>query len=212
MEHRAADNVQDISGSPEGRPAAPARAGADAPGRVRFDGRHASIAVSWIAVAAWAVFVFCMSANTGGGLEHGDGIVSQVYQWLKGMQARAIGGGMDVVNPIAHFCEYAVFGALLANAWRLSLPSARQGAAARLCRGPRDAEAGREGSAHGAVQGRVVLLAVLCASLYGVTDELHQYFVPGRACDPADWLVDTCGAAFGALALWALARRSRERR
>lgn len=38
------------------------------------------------------------------------------------------------------------------------------------------------------------LAAVALASLYGVTDEFHQSFVPGRMPDPADWLVDTAGA------------------
>jgi len=40
----------------------------------------------------------------------------------------------------------------------------------------------------------VVLVAVALASLYGVTDEFHQSFVPGRMPDPVDWLVDTAGA------------------
>lgn len=74
-------------------------------------------ALSWAAVLAWAAFVFLMSANTGDSLDHGGSIVSAVYQWLKEAQASVLGHGHDLVNPIAHFCEYAVFGALLANAW-----------------------------------------------------------------------------------------------
>lgn len=27
--------------------------------------------------------------------------------------------------------------------------------------------------------------------LYGLSDEIHQYFVPGRSCDPVDFLVDS---------------------
>ena len=38
------------------------------------------------------------------------------------------------------------------------------------------------------------VLAVVVASLYGVTDELHQYFVPDRKTDVLDWLADTAGA------------------
>lgn len=37
--------------------------------------------------------------------------------------------------------------------------------------------------------------AVLCAVLYGFSDELHQYFVPGREPSWADLLVDGAGAA-----------------
>lgn len=45
----------------------------------------------------------------------------------------------------------------------------------------------------------LTLLAVACiSSLYGVTDEVHQHFVPGRTCNAWDWLADTAGAAIGA--------------
>lgn len=32
---------------------------------------------------------------------------------------------------------------------------------------------------------------------YAVTDEIHQYFVPGRACMVTDMLLDTCGGITG---------------
>jgi VanZ family protein len=37
--------------------------------------------------------------------------------------------------------------------------------------------------------------ALLAASLFGVTDEWHQAYVPGRAPDVFDWVADTWGAA-----------------
>lgn len=40
--------------------------------------------------------------------------------------------------------------------------------------------------------------AVMLASAYGITDEFHQSFVPGRCPDPADWAVDTGSAIIGA--------------
>lgn len=49
--------------------------------------------------------------------------------------------------------------------------------------------------------------ATILASLYGVTDEFHQAFVPGRTPDPMDWAIDTLGALVGAALLaWWLAR------
>ena len=39
--------------------------------------------------------------------------------------------------------------------------------------------------------------AVLFASAYAVTDELHQTLVRGRHGSPVDWLIDTVGAALG---------------
>jgi VanZ family protein len=52
----------------------------------------------------------------------------------------------------------------------------------------------------------------LSGSFYGVTDEIHQHFVPGRSADPWDWLADTVGALLGVMAyrafLYVAARRS----
>lgn len=43
-------------------------------------------------------------------------------------------------------------------------------------------------------RGRVwAILSVLIASLYGVSDEYHQSFTPGRSVEAADWLADTLG-------------------
>jgi VanZ family protein len=41
-----------------------------------------------------------------------------------------------------------------------------------------------------------VVLLVLGA-LYGISDEWHQAWVPGRDPDPADWLADVVGLALG---------------
>ena len=48
----------------------------------------------------------------------------------------------------------------------------------------------------------VMLLTLGIGSLYGLMDEIHQFFVPGRACDVWDWVADTLGAAMGSGAAW----------
>ena len=45
---------------------------------------------------------------------------------------------------------------------------------------------------------RTFLLLTAISSLYGVVDELHQFYVPGRDCNPWDWIADTLGALLGA--------------
>lgn len=40
-------------------------------------------------------------------------------------------------------------------------------------------------------------LPLITASLYAVTDEIHQIIVPGRACQLRDWVIDTAGAILG---------------
>lgn len=44
---------------------------------------------------------------------------------------------------------------------------------------------------------------IFCA-LYACSDELHQYFVPGRSCKFFDVCVDSTGAFFGALFFWGI--------
>ena len=127
----------------------------------------------------WAVVIFLMSANTGEELVEGEGLVARVRALLQSVAALWVGEEVDVVSPVAHFCEYAVFGFLLQNALGGSLPRRRAAA-----------------------------LAIVAASAYGVTDEIHQLFVPGRACDPVDWLVDTAGAALGAVVAFLVLRRT----
>jgi VanZ family protein len=48
---------------------------------------------------------------------------------------------------------------------------------------------------------RFPVLTAALGSLYGVIDELHQYFVPGRDCNVWDWLFDTLGAVLAAAAV-----------
>jgi len=47
--------------------------------------------------------------------------------------------------------------------------------------------------------GKLIILAVIFATLYGVTDEIHQMFVPGRAPEILDVLSDFIGASIAGL-------------
>lgn len=146
------------------------------------NGTHSTwfVVASWAAVAAMAGVIFWMSANTGEQINSGLGIVSAVKAALASAIGALAGEEVDV-SPIGHFAEYLLFGVVLANALRLHL-------------GLR----------------RTLVLAILIASVYGVTDELHQYFVPMRSCDPTDWLVDTVAGAVGAaIACGVLRRRTK---
>lgn len=50
---------------------------------------------------------------------------------------------------------------------------------------------------------RMAITAWAIAAVYGASDELHQYFVPGRQSDWRDLAADAIGAAAVAGALWA---------
>lgn len=53
---------------------------------------------------------------------------------------------------------------------------------------------------------RRVLIATAAAAVYGVTDELHQVFVPGRTPDALDLVADLVGGAAGSFLYAAGAR------
>ncbi|MGF1465655.1 MAG: VanZ family protein [Sandaracinaceae bacterium] len=78
-----------------------------------------------------------------------------------------------------HLVEYAVLGFLLAHACVRTWPR------------------------HARV--RTMLLAALIAGLWGLLDEIHQSFVPGRSAEVLDLVADGVGALGGA-ALRALPR------
>jgi len=57
----------------------------------------------------------------------------------------------------------------------------------------------------------VVIFTTLVCFFYGITDEFHQSFVPGRMPSSADVLADACGALLVSLlwVAWQSKRRSR---
>lgn len=139
--------------------------------------RIAAIAASWALVLVIAALIFTMSAKDGATLDHGSGFISAVKTWLASTGQALFGHPVDV-SPVGHFSEYFVFGASLLNALRWHLPAKN-----------------------------ALFAAPLIASLYGVTDEIHQIFVPTRSCDPADWTVDTVAAIVGAILAYAVIKR-----
>ena len=91
-------------------------------------------------------------------------------------------GGVD--DGVAHALQYAVLAALLLR--------------------------GLAGARWRGVKVRAAALAVLLATLYGVTDEAHQWFVPGRTAEVTDLVADALGAAVaaGVICGWSIVRRS----
>lgn len=65
----------------------------------------------------------------------------------------------------------------------------------------------------GGYRPRQVWTAVVLATLYGLSDEWHQSFVPGRSADPADLLADAVGATlFAWMLAWGMNRKLGARR
>lgn len=64
---------------------------------------------------------------------------------------------------------------------------------------------GRHHSEAGIAHGWLLLIGIL----YGMSDEWHQMYVPGRTPDLADWLADAFGVVTGYGTTWALLGRTR---
>ena len=134
--------------------------------------------ICWLAVAFWMVLIFRLSAQTA---TESGGMSEILVRWFAGVifrgfdamplqrQAEILEILQLIVRKGAHFTEYAILAMLIANAIRCYSPSKRM----------------------------QWWLPVVASAFYAVTDEIHQYFVPGRACRALDMGIDTCGAMFG---------------
>ena len=132
--------------------------------------------LAWVPVTLWLVVIFLFSAQTG--QDSGD-TSAGIVRWVIGLlysgfeefspekQARIMSTFHLVIRKGAHFTEFAVLAALIANALR--------------------------------PVGKKWCLPVILSGLYAVSDELHQAFVPGRACRLLDVGIDTAGAVCGTL-------------
>ena len=91
-----------------------------------------------------------------------------------------------IIRKLAHFTEYTVFGASLV----MTLKS--------LMRKTTFAELVSVGSINRYLF-MTALLSWAFGTFYAITDEIHQYFVPGRFCDWKDVCIDSAGVALGCL-------------
>lgn len=92
---------------------------------------------------------------------------------LSGESSPPTPGFIPSFDKLAHFC---VFGLLATLIFRLLPADVRSG--------------------------RTVFLVILAVSLFGLSDEIHQAFTPGRFVEFADWVADTLGATVAVLVYW----------
>jgi VanZ family protein len=80
---------------------------------------------------------------------------------------------VELSDKLLHMIEYGVLALLCYRAFRWA--------------------AGPQAAAYATV------LAIVATSLYGMTDEVHQAFVPLRESSVRDWIADTAGAVIAAI-------------
>ncbi len=133
--------------------------------------------ILWIMVIFSAALIFFFSAqdatasnDTSGGFVRAlFGLFPAFRNMTAAAQTELVESVMYVVRKCAHFCIYAFFGFWLMH---LARQYSRQ---------------------------RAIVVTVITAMAYAASDELHQYFVPGRSCGILDVCIDTAGALVGAL-------------
>ena len=134
--------------------------------------------LSWLAVALWMVVIFLFSAQTGGLSGDTSGsitrwLVEHIYIGFNDLGLEQQESIMAIVHTIvrkgAHFSEFAILAVLVSNAIRF----------------------------YNFKKPLKWLIPIGFSALYAVTDEIHQYFVPERACRLFDVAIDTSGAIFG---------------
>ena len=97
-----------------------------------------------------------------------------------------------VVRKCAHLMEYAALGAsmyLLTDNWQQARADRKTEMWSRLSL---DGSFGK---------------AWFASALYAVTDEIHQYFVPGRSGEITDVLIDSIGCLIGVMIMSIVLRR-----
>ena len=138
------------------------------------------------------VLIFALSARDGVesasdsgrvGMMLGSLLFRDFESWSPDEQAAFAAAADHAIRKTAHACEYALLGFL----WFMALS-------------PREKSFRRFAA------------AFVISALYAVSDEVHQYFVPGRSCMLSDVLLDSAGSLVGvfaaALLAWLSARRN----
>lgn len=72
-----------------------------------------------------------------------------------------------IIRKLAHFTEYLILGVLVINMFTKNNAK------------------------------KYYLLSILLCIIYAISDEIHQLFVPGRACQIKDILIDSIGSITG---------------
>ena len=145
-----------------------------------------------IIVAAIMAFIFFQSALPADLSSQESGrVVDLIIRLFQGILPIDRQTMVFIVRKGAHFTEYTILGGFL-------VPAVTEWMAVDKTPVPDSVRSIR-------------IISWLVGTLYAVTDEIHQYFVPGRSCELRDIGIDSCGVLAGVLVV-SLLMRSKERR
>jgi VanZ family protein len=127
----------------------------------------------WGGTLAWAALIFCLSSQTFGP-DFSRGLLAWTLQVFHlRLVLHTFGLLDDFLRKLAHLIEYGIFGLLLYGLAGDKSRSLWQPRRAAFC--------------------------ILAATAVSLTDEFHQWLVPGRHASLFDCGLDTAGAALAML-------------
>lgn len=143
-----------------------------------------SLAKYWLPVVLWAAVIISASGDSKS-VQRSSRIIEPLVRWLfPNASDETVHTAVFVGRKWAHVTEYAILALLV---WR--------------------ARRGTKQSPLAGWLGRDAWIAWAVATVFAMTDELHQTFVPGRQGSIWDVLIDSIGAAGGLFVLWWMGRR-----
>lgn len=145
-----------------------------------------------IIVAAIMAFIFFQSALPADLSSRESGrVVDLLVRLFQGILPIDRETMVFIVRKGAHFAEYTILGGFL-------VPAVTEWMAVDKTPVPDSVR-------------NIRIISWLVGTLYAVTDEIHQSFVPGRSCELRDIGIDSCGVLAGVMIV-SLAMRLKERR
>ena len=125
--------------------------------------------IAWVLLISWMIIIFLMSHQPGDISSNQSELVLKIFSFI-GIELNDYFGELAtfIVRKAAHFSEYMILFLLAYNVTRYYINTTK----ARL-------------------------LLIIFVFIYACTDEIHQYFIPGRNMAFKDILIDTSGGVFG---------------
>ena len=151
--------------------------------------RNKKFTVIVIAIMAFIFFQSALPADLSS--QESGRVVDLIIRLFQGIWPIDRQTMVFIVRKGAHFTEYTILGGFL-------VPAVTEWMAVDKTPVPDSVRSIR-------------IISWLVGTLYAVTDEVHQYFVPGRSCELRDIGIDSCGVLAGVLVV-SLLMRSKERR
>ncbi len=127
--------------------------------------RNKRVLIAWILVIAWMSIIFYMSNQPGDISSSQSGFVLKILTSI-GIDLNSTFGEYAslIIRKSAHFLEYFILCMLNINLLKYYFP-----------------------------KNKARVLALVVTFLYASSDEIHQYFIPGREMAFRDVMIDTLG-------------------